>query len=315
MGYHGISWDIYEISDQLEMVPAPRWTCPSDRPRAETCHCPGNQRPRKPGSWWYAWLSNGSPMNQVRKLRKSHDFTILVEKIPGRTGETWWNHMKCQWRIAMAQNPIETATKLETYQFQTQNMSVLHYIVHYSDCRWHLQGWPLAKFSLMRPLPRCVVRLKPPTYGGEVHNSSQFSPFFGTKVYPHVSFSKNPNSPIMKTSEIAIFVGTLHTQPPGRETLVTFSKAPHVLLRWRGFVVEGEVGGHHRTVRADVEIARNPGRHGPWRRGLFFSGHQPGRRVGSKFVASLDNLSIYPSMFGSRYIVLQMIPDVLAWYT
>ena len=144
------------LYDQLEMVPAPRWTCPSDRPRAETCHCPGNQRPRKPGSWWHAWLSNGSPMNQVRKLRKSHDFTILVEKIPGRTGETWWNHMKCQWRIAMAQNPIETATKLETYQFQTQNMSV-HYIVHYSDCRWLLQGWPLAKFSLMRPLPSCVV--------------------------------------------------------------------------------------------------------------------------------------------------------------
>lgn len=65
---------------------------------------------------------------------------------------------------------------------------------------------------------------------------------------------------MMKTSEIAMFVGTLHTQPPGRETLVTFSKAPHVLLRWRGFVVEGEVGGHHGTVRADVEIARNPGR-------------------------------------------------------
>ena len=42
--------------------------------------------------------------------------------------------------------------------------------------------------------------------------------------------------------------------------------APHVLLRWRGFVVEGEVGGHHGTVCADVEIARNPGA-GPWPNG------------------------------------------------
>jgi hypothetical protein len=39
---------------------------------------------------------------------------------------------------------------------------------------------------------------------------------FGTKVYPHVSFSKNPNFPMMKTSELAMFVGTLHTHQVGK---------------------------------------------------------------------------------------------------